>query len=1257
MGVESSFLHSRKPWIPLLVGLLLLAGLGSLVIWQWLVLQRNTQQAHQERFAIAVDEIELGLRERMRAYEMVLRGMSGLLVGSEDVSNEEWQRAAEQLQLQKHYPGIQALGWARYLKSAQVPDFADEIRRSGREDFRIYPQSAQDSHLIVSYIYPLDWRNRRVIGFDMFSEQTRRAAIERARDSGDAVLTGPVVLKQETAKNVQTGVLLYLPVYQEGLPLSSAAERQASLIGVVSGSFRMSDLLLSVLGSNGRRFDIRLTDITDDPLLLASEGAGSAAATPRSASRNLEMYGRVWQLQVNSTARYEASMGTGGLHLSLAAGLLLALLISILVGGFLYLRERSLTLSARQAEDLRESESRFRLVVEASPNAIVLVDSRGRMAMLNQQAEQLFGYRREELLGQPIERLLPEGSRAAHVGMREGFFNNPEHRRMGSNRELFGQRKDGVLIPLEVGLSPIRTSAELLVQAVIIDISERRAAEERFRLVVEASPNAIVLVDGGGRIAMVNRQTELMFGYPREELLGEAVEKLLPESLRGLHVAQREAFLRDPSPRRMGGNRELFGRHREGQLIPLEVGLSPLRSGDDLLVQAVIIDISERRLAEQRLRDHAEQLVLANRYKSEFLANMSHELRTPLNSILILGEQLAQNVAGNLTEKQVRHAEIIHKAGNDLLHLINDVLDLAKIEAGRVQLKLEPVNLQDLLVELDASLRPMAELKGVRLISRVSPGVPRTISGDRGRLQQILRNLLSNALKFTDSGEVELLIGLSDVSLDEERETLEFSVRDTGIGIDPQQHERIFQAFQQIDGSTSRRFGGTGLGLAITRQLVEALDGRISLESAPGKGSRFVVRMPVVALTHADATGSALNAKPLRSGKGPAVLIVEDDANFAGVIAEQAQAHGFASVLCRNGRAALDLLEHEDFAAVILDILLPDLSGWQIYRRLRSLPRCREVPVHIISCVPQPEDWQEDGTRYLVKPVARDDLEQVFADIASPGLAVRNLLLVEDVELEREYYRGHLQQLGFEVTAVGSAAQALQAYAEEPFAVMVIDLNLPDRDGFELLELLQAIRPEHSPQVLINTGMELGHEDLQRLRRYSALAVRKQDGSPGALEAALRGFLAQVAEPLSSKEALSGRRVLLVDDDIRNIYAMSALLDELGLVVITAQNGLEALESFERQPVDLILLDMAMPQMDGYTAAGILKRERGCRVPVIALTAHAMKGDREKCITAGCDDYLAKPVMRSVLIEMLLRWLAEPAEGAPGSAQGDRDGT
>jgi len=654
-----------------------------------------------------------------------------------------------------------------------------------------------------------------------------------------------------------------------------------------------------------------------------------------------------------------------------------------------------------------------------------------------------------------------------------------------------------------------------------------------------------------------------------------------------------------------------------------------------------------------KLRDQTDQLILASRYKSEFLANMSHELRTPLNSILILSDQLRQNSGGNLNEKQTRHADIVYRAGSDLLQLINDVLDLSKIEAGRMQLSMEPLNLQDLLIDLDASMRPQAETKGLNLyIPQITPesGVPQRVYADRVRLHQILRNLLSNAIKFTDQGQVQVIVSAGETGQDGSV-LVQFVVRDTGIGIDPAHHDQVFEAFQQLDGSTRRRFGGTGLGLVITKQLVQAMGGAIELDSVPGQGSTFTASVPMQPIA---AVEQAITA-PQRSGEGPALLVVEDDANFANIIVEKAHAHGFSSVHCVTGGQALELLRKEAFAAVILDILLPDISGWQLFRRLRALPAHQHTPVHIISCLPQPSglDSENGATHYLTKPIARSELEQVFARLEEDQANGPTLLLVEDVEAEREHYRQRLTALGFAVTTCENAQEAHAAWADGTFEVLVIDLNLPDGDGFTLLEQLDRLRSLQGTRVVINTGLDIAQEGLQRLNGYSAVVVRKQGDDTAMLGQAVQGFLdglleqpaaaksatPSVAEP-GPKPILQGRRLLLVDDDVRNVYAMSALLDNFGLEISIAGNGEEAIAAFLKAPVDLILMDMSMPVMDGYTATNLLKTEHGCTIPVIALTAHAMKGDREKCLAAGADDYLAKPVESAALRRMLERWLA-----------------
>lgn len=662
----------------------------------------------------------------------------------------------------------------------------------------------------------------------------------------------------------------------------------------------------------------------------------------------------------------------------------------------------------------------------------------------------------------------------------------------------------------------------------------RDLSGERFRLVVEAAPNAIVVTNASGQIELVNKQAEALFHYTREEMLGQPVDMLIPERFRRNHPKLREQFMSEPSTRAMGAGRDLYAHTKEGQEIPIEIGLNPIHTEEGMLILSSIIDISERKAAEERFRLQTEQIAAASRYKSEFLANMSHELRTPLNSILILSEQLKNNVMGNLTQKQVTHADIIHRSGSDLLALINDILDLSKIEAGRMSVLLETITMTEFVTSVESSFRPMAEAKSLGFSVHLENDAPPVIFSDHQRIFQIIRNLFSNALKFTNEGMIHISFSHATSSKGEEG-MLAIAVSDTGIGIPADKHEMIFDAFRQVDGSTSRRFGGTGLGLSISRSLAALLGGEIRLQSAPGQGSVFTLILP------------------------------------------------------------------------------------------RGLEHAAEVTV---------EEKEVAGTS------------------VRPGGA--QVLLVEDNPVEARHYAGLIRELGYQVTICGNAQCAIKACRRRRFSCLVIDVALPDKTGIELIEQLKSELLIDETGVIVNTALSLSDGDLQRLRTCAAVVLTKSIEDENKLLEAVRLQLstpdiAVLPEPVSSvvtvildevKENFSGRHILVVDDDVRNIYAMSSILEELGFEVGIAKNGLEALEFLAaHDDVDLVLMDMMMPVLDGYQATRELKFVRQFSKPVVALTAHAMKGDREKCMAAGASDYLAKPITQTELVEMLHKWL------------------
>jgi CheY-like chemotaxis protein/HAMP domain-containing protein len=693
-------------------------------------------------------------------------------------------------------------------------------------------------------------------------------------------------------------------------------------------------------------------------------------------------------------------------------------------------------------------------------------------------------------------------------------------------------------------------------------------------------------------------------------------------------------------------------------------------------------------LARVALEEKAEQLALTSRYKSEFLANMSHELRTPLNSLLILSRMLSENPDGNLTAKQVEFTTAIHSSGSDLLGLIDEILDLAKIESGTMHATICPVPTTDLRDQVERTFRELATAKGLEFHIEIASDVPGTIATDALWLQRILKNLLSNAFKFTESGSVTLEISLAhgwtpaDVPF-EVVPPVAFSVIDTGIGIPPEKHQVIFEAFQQADGTTSRKYGGTGLGLSISRELARLLGGEIRLTSGEGRGSTFVLYLPQdydgagglagsssmqtmsgglrgleLALPGAGDDEAALDVADDRgviAGEDKAVLIVEDDRTLAPLLLEVARRRGFRGIVTSRGDAAVSLARRHRPDAITLDIQLEGTDGWRIFDRLKHDPATRHIPVHIISAADERHRALRQGAfAHLTKPVTRDALDRAFTDVrAFIERRVKNLLVVEDDDLARSSIVELIGNHDVHVTPVGTGQEALDAVERQPFDCMVLDLGLSDMSGFELLEQLQKRdRLAHLP-VIVYTGKKLSKREETKLRRVAETIIVKDARSPDRLLDETTLFLHRIQERLPEAKrrmldelrhadpALAGRTVLIVDDDLRNTFALASALEQYQMQVIPAENGKDGIEALTGRPgIDVVLMDVMMPEMDGFEATRAIRAlPQFRRLPIIALTAKAMQGDRDLCIDAGASDYITKPVDTDQLISLLRVWL------------------
>ncbi len=833
--------------------------------------------------------------------------------------------------------------------------------------------------------------------------------------------------------------------------------------------------------------------------------------------------------------------------------------------------------------------------------------------------------------------------------------------------------------------------------------------EERLLAIDQLPPDYIKVSSGLGRTAPrqlliapfrnegeINGVIEIGFLHPVEprdlefltlisEAVGAAVaaaryRQRLQESLAETQSLNEELQVQQEELRTANEELEEQSRVLEESQSNLENQQAELeQTNDQLAEQALNLDMKNVALneAQDQLRQRAQDLERASRYKSEFLANMSHELRTPLNSSLILAKLLSDNVNGNLSTEQVRFAQTIYSAGNDLLHLINDILDISKVEAGKLELVLESLALRRVVENLAMTFEPLALQKQLIFTVQVEPSVPATVWTDRQRLEQILKNLLSNAIKFTDNGAVSLRVSSTPGG------PVRFDITDSGIGIAPEQQQKIFDAFHQADGTTSRRFGGTGLGLSISRDLTGLLGGELSVASTPGSGSVFTLVLPRTCPAEAapsEPDAASAPALPAVTAFAPvaappageaasfdddrarpagdatrSVLVIEDDPSFAAILYQLAHEMGYRCLVGMTGAEGLHLATVHLPDAILLDMRLPDRSGLSVLQLLKENSHTRHIPVHVVSSNDNGGEALNLGAiGYAIKPASREDLEHVFHKLEEKFTQkIKRILLVEDDERQRDSVVALIADSDVEIAAVGTGGEALALLRTELFDCMIIDLKLPDMQGNELLEKMSAEDLVSFPPVIVYTGRNLTRAEENDLLKYSRSIIIKGARSPERLLDEVTLFLHKVEAKLSTERqgmlktvrgrdrVFEGRTILLVDDDVRNVFALTSALEQRGARVEIGRNGFEAISKLDEvATIDLVLMDIMMPGMDGLEAMRRIRADgRYPRLPIIAITAKAMKDDQEQCLAAGANDYLAKPIDLNRLYSLLRVWM------------------
>ncbi|MBI5659243.1 MAG: CHASE domain-containing protein [Nitrosomonadales bacterium] len=1057
------------PWLVFAIGLLITHQL-------WRGAQQGAVQSLQADFDFRASDIYSRVEQRMKIYEQVLRGVDGLFAHASLVTREEFRDYIARLRLKESYPGIQGIRFSPVVPLAEKERHVAAMRREGMAGYTIHPEGARDFYVPVMYAEPHDARNRVIFGYDTYSDREhpvpgehaageRRAAMDLARDTGNAVITGKVRLLFETDKDEQAGFLMYLPMHRHGAPHGTLEERRANLIGWISLVFRMGDLMGGILGERGHDVDIEIFDgdeLSGNSVMYDADAFRRdeyKVASLFQSNRQIKVAGRTWSVLLYSLPGFEERVdrdkpwliGNGGIITSI----LLALLTWLLVHG----RERALRAAAALGRESYKNETLLR----TAGDGIFVCDLDGSVVQANAALCNMLGYTEQELLAMNVAQWNAQWSAgeilAKIAGLESG---NPAF-------ETGYRRRDGGIIDVEVNASRVEIDGRQLVYSSARDITERKLIQEKLLTLsraVEVSPISVVITDVNGTIEYINQKFAEVTGYSAEEAIG-----MNPRILHsGIQTAE---FYSAMWKTILAGNEwqgEIHNRKKSGEIFLEHASISPVRDDKGAITHFVAVkeDITERKRAEDGLHRALLAADAANRAKSDFLSNMSHEIRTPMNAIIGLSHLCLQT---GLTAKQRDYLQKVHGASKTLLGIINDVLDFSKIEAGKMEMEQEPFDLEEVMGRLTTIVAGKAEEKDIEFLLETALDVPPHLIGDPLRLGQVLVNLAANAIKFTDRGEVMVLAELEEETA--EHAVLRFTVKDTGIGLSQEQIEKLFQSFTQADSATTRKFGGTGLGLSISRRLVEMMCGNIWVESEPGKGSKFIFTA-----RFRKAAGHAHRPpRPAPDWQGLRVLAADDNGNCRHILEAYLKAFAFRVTVAANGAEAVQSFaraaeEGAPFDLVVMDWKMPQLDGVAAARQIRELAGAGKTPkILLVSAFGQSEILRHaegiavDGV--LTKPFQQSGLlnaimevyghgEAGKQDVANPSLfrpafaamiSGARLLLVEDNEINQQVAQELLEKAGVTVTIAENGEEALALMREQKFDGVLMDMQMPVMDG------------------------------------------------------------------------------------------------------------------------------------------------------------------------------------------------------------------